>query len=449
MIPRQEDLSHFIVESASDFAIFTMDQAGAVTSWNTGAERMFGYPEMQIVGTPGDVIFTPEDRRSGVPQREREEATTKGRAEDDRWHQRANGTRFWATGLLMPLRSPMRGYVKIARDRTDHHEADVRLQESEERFRLLATSIPQLVFRSLPDGTRTWGSQQWIDFTGLDLERSLDYGWMDAIHPEDREATRQAWTEARQKGEYYVEHRVRLKATGEYRWHQTRARPIRSDDTIPGDWMGTMTDIHQIRQLQERQQVMLAELHHRTRNLLTVIQAISMQLARSSSSKEAFLDALLTRLAALSRAQGLIARAQQSHFPLRDLIETELSAHLSGATEERQVHISGDDAMLPIITMQALALAVHELATNALKYGALATPTGRISISWREIGDQGPPHVLFEWKETGVNLVQKPVHKGYGSTLIETALPRQLQTRTSLELEQDGMRCIIELPLNS
>ena len=448
-IPRAEDLSQYIIDSAADFAIFTIDEAGIVTTWNRGAERLFGYPAHQLIGNSGDIIFTPEDRQAGIPQAERQDALAKGRAEDERWHQRPNGSRFWATGLLMPLRPPLRGFVKIAQDRTAQHEANVRLRENEERFRLLATSIPQLVFRTLPDGARTWGSPQWVDFTGLSLEDSLDHGWMDAIHPEDRQATRNAWTAARANGEYYVEHRVRNNDTGEYRWHQTRARPVRSEGAVPGDWIGTMTDIHEIRMLQERQQVMMAELHHRTRNLLAVVQAIAMQLARSTTSKDQLLDAFMTRLGALSRAQGLIARAQQGQFLLRDLVETELTAHVSGPLEDARVQISGNRVFLPVLSMQALALALHELATNAIKYGALAKQGGRLNITWKEINDQSRPIILFEWKETGISIARKPGHKGYGSALIETALPRQLQTKTILELEPDGVRCVIELPAST
>ena len=129
-----------IVESATDFAIFATDPNGAVTSWNVGAERLFGYVEGEIIGRSADVIFTPEDRVAGAPEDERRRARADGRAEDDRWHVRKDGSRFWASGLLMPLEGSAAGFVKIVRDRTERHRAEERLRESEERFRLLATS---------------------------------------------------------------------------------------------------------------------------------------------------------------------------------------------------------------------------------------------------------------------------------------------------------------------
>src|SRR4051794_28395102 len=249
--PSSDELLRMLVESATDYAIFSTDQSGKVTSWNKGAEHVLGQTEDEILGRSADVIFTPEDRKAGAPEQERRQALSNGRAEDERWQLRKDGSRFWASGLMMPLAERGLGFVKILRDRTEQHRIESQLLENEERFRLLATNIPQLVFRSRPDGMRTWGSPQWIDFTGLSLPKSLGFGWLAAIHPDDLEGTIEGWRGAQASGEYYVEHRVRRDVDGEYRWHQTRARPIESE---PGngdaDWVGTMTDIHDIRDLQ-------------------------------------------------------------------------------------------------------------------------------------------------------------------------------------------------------
>src|SRR5215217_6972916 len=196
------ELFELIVESSTDFAIYTVDTDGNATSWNIGAERLFGYTETEIVGSDADIVFTPEDRRENIPELERLHALRDGRGADERWHQRKDGSRFWASGLMMPLKTGP-GFVKITRDRTEQYQASQRLRENEERFRLLAVSIPQLVFQGRHDGFRTWGSPQWIEFTGLSLDESLGFGWLDAIHPDDRDATEQAWKGAAEKGEYY------------------------------------------------------------------------------------------------------------------------------------------------------------------------------------------------------------------------------------------------------
>src|SRR5215212_5678317 len=247
-ITNKDELFEVLVESSTDFAVFTTDPNGIVTTWNIGAERLFGYSEAEILGRSGDVIFIPEDRAKGAAENERLRAKAEGRAADDRWHQRSDRSRFWASGLLMPLKKDA-GYVKITRDRTEKHQAEERVRESEQRFRLLATSIPQLVFLTQPDGSRTWPSPQWIAFTGLGVNESLGHSWLDAIHPDDVEGTQRAWNAAQAKGEYYVEHRVRRASDGEYRWHQTRAKPIEGQKAATSDWVGTMTDIHDLRGL--------------------------------------------------------------------------------------------------------------------------------------------------------------------------------------------------------
>jgi PAS domain S-box-containing protein len=115
-----------LVESASDYAIFTVDAEGRITNWSTGAERLFGYREEEIIGKPGSLLFTPEDIRSGAPEEELRVAAEEGRAEDERWHVRKDGSRFWASGFVRPILGEdgtLRGFAKVARDVTERKRA--------------------------------------------------------------------------------------------------------------------------------------------------------------------------------------------------------------------------------------------------------------------------------------------------------------------------------------
>jgi PAS domain S-box-containing protein len=435
------DLFHHIVESATDFAVFAQDENGNVVTWNVGAERLIGYSEQEIVGQSGDVIFTPEDRSSGAPVRERTQAAQSGRSEDERWHQRKDGSRFWGSGLMMPLRTGD-GFVKIMRDRTAQHLQEIELSESEARFRMLATSIPQLVFRSTGDGARRWGSPQWEIYAGLSDAESRGFGWMEAIHPDDRAMTRDRWREAQDSGEYYIEHRIRRHADGEYRWHQTRAKPA---GAASAEWVGTSADIHEMRTLQDRQQVLLSELQHRTRNLLSLVQAIARQTVRSSPSLSEFSRQFERRLAALSRVQGVLARTDHGPIELEQIVRAELEAHGAG----EGVEIGGPSVELAPNAAQALALALHELATNAVKYGALRH-SGELEVKWDLRENNGDSRVRLEWRESNVPLPKGPAasgRKGYGRELIERALPYQLDAVTNFELAADGVRCSVEIPL--
>jgi PAS domain S-box-containing protein len=432
-----------MVESATEYAIFAIDPSGAVISWNAGAARVLGYESSEIMGRSADVIFTPEDRARGVPDQERFDASTKGRALDERWTMRKSGERFWASGLMMPLADLSQGYVKILRDRTEAHLTEARQRADEERFRVLATNIPQLVFRCRPGGARTWGSPQWIAFTGLDLPQSLEFGWMDAVHPDDHEATHLAWTDAAARRKYEVEHRIRHAQGGEYRWHQTRARPLEMPgDPAELDWIGTSTDIHENRTLRDRQKLLLAELQHRTRNLLGLAQAIAGRLMRRATSLEQFWTEFQARLGALGRVQALMGAAE-SGISLQQLIENELHAHAS--EREDRIAVSGPHLILPDSAAQALALGIHELVTNAVKYGALGQAGGRLEVQW-EI-DPRDESTVVTWQESGVRMGPAAERlQGFGSELLTRALPYQLGAKTSLTFGEDGVRCVIVLP---
>jgi PAS domain S-box-containing protein len=449
--PSKEELFELVVQSSTDFAIFTMDANGMTTSWNLGAERLFGYAADEMLGRTSDVIFIPEDRAEGASKKERSEAHANGRAADERWHQRKDGSRFWASGLLMPLRGGDAGFVKITRDRTEQHQAGERLLESEQRFRLLATSIPQLVFLTRADGDRTWASPQWIAFTGLGFEASVGLGWLEAVHADDRVATQRAWQEARLKGEYYIEHRVRREADGEYLWHQTRAKPLEGQNGASSDWVGTMTDIDDLRGLQSRQTVLMAELQHRTRNLLSVVQSIANQTLRSSSTLEGFGTEFGSRLRALSRVQSLLARVEDQVIDLHALVTAELAAHSDSELTSTKIRVAGPPVALPPTAAQALGLALHELTTNAVKYGALAQPTGKLEVTWELKAKKRTAEIALEWRESGVSMpaAGSPKRRGYGSELIERALPYQLSAKTQLEFGPDGVRCAILVPVST
>ncbi|HET9445435.1 MAG TPA: PAS domain S-box protein [Steroidobacteraceae bacterium] len=442
-----DELLRLIVDSATDFAIFTIDPHGATTSWNSGAQRLLGYTEAEILSHSADVIFPPEEGGVAAAEEERRTALAQGRAEDERWQLRKDGTRFFASGLLLPLADRGQGFVKILRDRTRRHELEDRVRDSEELFRLLATNIPQLVFRSKASGERTWPSPQWCAYTGMSFEQSLHFGWLEAIHPEDRRISEQAWLDARARGEYYVEHRIRRATDAEFRWHQTRAAPLNAGQFA--DWVGTSSDIYDLRTLQDEQQVLLGELQHRTRNLLAVVQAIAKQMLRSSISLEQFGAAFESRLRALSRVQALLARAGQESLDVRELVETELHAH-GWEGGETAVTLQGPACVLPVSAAQPVALALHELATNATKYGAFAHEGAKLLVSWAEDGSARPTRVVLRWQETGVPMVHSTApRRGFGSDLIQRALPYQLGARTRLEFGESGVTCEISVPLRA
>jgi PAS domain S-box-containing protein len=132
-LSEDQEQYRLLVESARDFGIFTLDREGRVVTWNTGAERITGYPAEEIVGQNGRILFTPEDQARGEAERELEMARTQGRAEDERWHQRKDGSRFFASGVVVPLHDGgWRGYAKVMRDITPRKQLEQELQSRAE-----------------------------------------------------------------------------------------------------------------------------------------------------------------------------------------------------------------------------------------------------------------------------------------------------------------------------
>ena len=186
-----------LVKNIRDHSIFTLDPQGHVTSWNTEAEKILGYSEAEALGRHFSMIFTPEDREAGVPALELATAMSEGRAEDERWHLRKTGERFWALGIVTPTTDASgahTGYSKILRDMTDRKRAEEAMQASEERFRRLSESGFVSIAFFTPDGRITDANDAFLRLTGHDRD-DLTAGrvrWDRLTPPEWLPRTRQA-----------------------------------------------------------------------------------------------------------------------------------------------------------------------------------------------------------------------------------------------------------------
>jgi len=328
--------------------------------------------------------------------------------------------------------------------------AQTALRESEDRFRTLASLIPVLLWRSDVSGENNAFNEAWLTYTGQTPQQSQVHGWLDALHPDDREAAYEAFGAGRAARRLIeVQQRIR-RHDGQYRWFLVREAPIIDAEGQVTQWIGAAMDIHDLHDLQERQSVLVAELQHRTRNLLGVVRSIAHQTMVQTGPTERFREQFSDRLAALSRVQGLLSRSDQEPITLRTLIQTELDA-LGGGEFADRIHLGGPPVRLRKASVQTLALAVHELATNARKYGALTTDHGRLSVTWRADGSaRDGGRLLVEWLEEGISRPhdpQNPMRRGYGRELIEQAMPYALNAKTRYELGETRLLCAIELPL--
>jgi PAS domain S-box-containing protein len=392
------------------------------------------------------VLILPEDRADAMAAIERvrqgEHVTF-----DYRVQRPADGTIRWLRNTDFPI-ADADGKVAlvggVGHDLTELRETELRLQS-------LMEGIPQLVWRAYDGGRWTWASPQWTDFTGQAETDSLDLGWLASVHPDDRSRISESWAEAVDRGEFSVEYRVCHAREGRYRWFQTRATPVRDAGGRIIEWLGTSTDINDLRELQERQKVLVAELQHRTRNLMGVIRSTSEKTARTSADLPDFHARFRDQLEALSRVQGLLSRLDEhDRVTFDELIRTELAAVNGGAD---RVSLDGPSGIrLRSSSVQMLAMALHELATNAMKYGALGQPSGQLAVSWSLERVQSKPWLRIDWRESGVDM--SPSNStargtGQGRELIEQALPYQLGAKTSYELGASGVHCVVSLPVST
>gem|GEM_PF-7084045 len=248
-----DELYRILVENATEYALLAAADDARILLWSQGAERIFGYAEDEILGQDMAVLFTAEDRAAGVPEREKGRAVDHGRASDDRWHVRKDGSRFFATGVLTRVDHPdgsHRGFVKVLRDNTVRKVAQDALRASEARFRALAAAVPQIVWTMEQEGDSTvvtYLNERWFEFTGQTHEHAYADGTWDAIHPDDVPATTAGWEHAVRAGEAFAGE-MRLRAhDGRYEWHLARSIPVVDDATGRVTWYGTSTNVHAAR----------------------------------------------------------------------------------------------------------------------------------------------------------------------------------------------------------
>ncbi|MGI4977844.1 MAG: PAS domain S-box protein [Janthinobacterium lividum] len=234
------------VAAARDYAILVTDAQDRIVDWLPGAQAVFGWTAEEAVGQRAAILFTPEDREAGQPAKEAEEARRRDVSPDVRWHLHKDGSHVFIEGSVTALRDAagaVTGFLKIGQDVTERRRTETRLRESEARQRALIEGLPQLVWRSGAGGRWTWVSRQWIDYTGQQAGASLGLGWLEALHPADREGAMLAWEQAEANGLLQADYRILHAASGHYRWFQTRSTPVHGRDGEAVEWIGTSTDI--------------------------------------------------------------------------------------------------------------------------------------------------------------------------------------------------------------
>lgn len=239
---------------------------------------------------------------------------------------------------------------------------------------------------------------------------------------------------------------IALAAGDEQHWYDFTVEPVRAVD---GSIVGTTSaavDISHRKKNEELLQLLLKEVTHRSKNLLSVIQGIVRHAGPGATTGTKFASRLSGRLRALATTHDLLVDADWRGVSLAALVRAQLAIHSSGNGVSKQVRIDGPDLIVGSVAADCIGLVVHELLENALEFGALAVPTGSVAVSWKPARLDGGENLMFAWVETGGPAVEEPTRSGFGRKLLEEAIGMSLTADVALEFQPDGVRCEIILP---
>src|SRR4051795_9381498 len=259
------------------------------------------------------------------------------------------------------------------------------LGESEKRFRTLVEVSPQIVWFGSADGRITYCNPYWHAYTGLTPDDTSGDGWASVVHPDHRERVLDAWKKAVESvGEYEVEIPFRRASDRSYRWFLTKGLPVRDGAGRVERWIGIALDIHERKQAEEARELLSRELSHRIKNIFAVVSGLAILSARGRPDAQPFAGAFRERVQALAQAHEYV-RPYSPDLPRsgEQTVQGLLRALLAPYLEDRQARfrVEGDDVPVGASAATALALIVHEQATNAVKYGALSQEGGHVHVS--------------------------------------------------------------------
>jgi len=445
-IAQNERKYHSVFNTTSD-GIALVDDDGRFVDVNDAFCRLVKRSATELIGSDFALVVPPESIDEAWAGFERLKTQTvmgnefqlidaEGNAVELEWRSHAN--------VLPGL------HLCVAHDISERKRSEAALMESNERL-LLALAASE---------TGTWRIDLTSNSVTRDANLELMFGREDAamiepleahldrLHPDDRAAVARAIDVAMETdGHYNAEFRV-IRPDGTIKWFRDRGRVRFDKDRAPVTMTGAATDVTEWKEAKRHQELLLAELSHRVKNTLATVISIASQTGRQCENPQEFVEAFSGRLRSLARAHNILSASDWRRTELKEVVRSVLDPYRSTDGENR-VDIGGDSIRIRPKQTLALNLALHELATNAVKYGALSTPEGQVHVQWRLERPNGHPEVKLSWVESGGPTVRKPERTGFGVRMIERGVSFELRGRASIEYDPAGLRCQIVFPLDA
>jgi len=391
--------------------------------------------------------YTPEEDLPAVQSAIAEAIGTKSLFELEHRVRQGDGSVGWVRSRAVPLldaNGEIEEWFGAGSDVSARKQAELALRESEERYRSLFETIDEAyaVVEVLKDASGTWADFRFLEVNPAFLQ-----------HTSIPDPVGKTGTE--------------LLGTRNLRWARLYGQAVDTGEAVrveePELTLGPVFDLNifaldrernrvavlfsnitERKRAEQRQRLLLAELQHRVRNILAMIRSVARRTADNAEDVTGYWQHLEGRITAMARTQELLTREVGAGVDLQNYILDELEAQ---AADPCRFTIAGPDVSLPAKPAEVLALAVHELATNSVKYGALSANDGRIDVRWGLLQGDDAPRLSFIWSESGVEMKEPPSRRGFGRELITERVPYELQGIGTMEFTGNGVTATIEFPL--
>jgi len=427
-------------------AVVVMRRDGTIADWNGCAEETFGWSREEVLDrSMNDLIVPPRFREAHAAGLSRYLEKGFGPVID----QRIEISGLNRAGEEFPIELSIteaayggdRVFIGFLRDISDRKAAELALRESEARLAATYNHAPVGIAEVDCNGRFLTTNEQFTVITGYSIEELRSRTLFDITYPDDVERDRVLFREqwAGERDRYTLEKRY-VRRDGSIIWIELSASIVRGGNGAEPFGVRIVREITDRKRVEEQQHLLATELNHRVKNTLAVVQGLAHQTFKSDIVPVDLMRAFEGRLSALAAAHDLLIRRNWQAAPITAMISEAL---MPFHTDGHRFTVRGPEISLTASATVNLALGIHELATNAAKYGALSHPRGQVEILWCTVDGE----LRLTWREYGGPQVVQPVSRGFGTRLLERALARDLGGTVDVEFDPAGVTCTVVAPL--
>lgn len=434
-----------VLETALD-AVVLMREDGTIAGWNRIAEHMFGWPQQEAVGRQLSELIIPHRYRDAHHRGLNHYLDT---GEGPLLNRRVEISGLRSSGEEFPVELSItrtsvqneRLFLGFLRDISERKAAEAALRQSEARISATYNHALVGIAEVDQDGRFVRANDQFTVMTGYSLEELRGKTFLEITHPSDftdeRNRFVEHWSGARDS--YTVEKRY-VRKDGSVVWVELAASIVRNEDGSSAYGVRIVRDITDKKRAEEQQRLLVQELNHRVKNTLSVVQGLAHQTFKSGAAPMHLVRSFEGRLGALAAAHNLLMKQTWEATPIRDAVEAALRPFQSA---QRRIHMDGPALLLMPSATVSLTLSLHELATNAAKYGALSNDNGAVDLQWEIEAET----LTILWREHGGPSVARPGKTGFGTKLLERVVASDLGGRVTIDFETAGVVCTIVAPV--